>query len=407
MSQQQQPLIAQMEQALEQRLQQMQQQHQQQQEQLQQQLQQMNQRLQVSEQALHQYQTAQTGQKDQSVTEIQNLMREVFTQAAANRTNENQAIVAKPTKTLPELATFTGTRKALDAWMDQARNKMSLDYASCPERTKLFAVWSKVGDVAGAQMAPWFKRNRDTPGKTFEDLLTHMETIYGDPHKAENARREIYAIKQRNSSFQEFYAEFDRLLQLAGGDEWPDHAKIGLLDVAVNKELQAALVTARQGNETWGEFVSLLIRVSNALESAGLAGNSRNSTTGSRSGGRYRGRGAWAGNSGSAGPTRTTAENPVRDVAASDTAPMDWEPTPARTALQTRTTRQRARWVSGSEVSRRRANKLCVRCGESDHFVRNCPYESARPPNAMVTRPVSENSPEVGPVENESDSGNE
>ncbi|KAL5594278.1 uncharacterized protein BROUX77_007625 [Berkeleyomyces rouxiae] len=60
---------------------------------------------------------------------------------------------------------------------------------------------------------------------------------------------------------------------------------------------------------------------------------------------------------------------------------MDWErtrrvaPQPTRTPAARRT----ARWASEEERERRRRAGLCIRCGASGHFVRECPYDV--PPN--------------------------
>lgn len=290
--------------------------------------------------------------------------------------------VNKPTKILPQLPLYEGDRYGLAAWQDQVRNKMAMDYSNCTERAKLFAVWSRIGGKAAQQMTPWFKQHREDPATTCEKLLTHLEAIYGDPHEAVNAQRQVYALRQRNTPFQEFFAEFDRILQLAGGEAWPDSAKIGLLENALSRELSSQLIGLTTGVEPWSEYVSLVARVSNSMERQRMSSSQQN-----RDNNRSRGPNTrFHLNTRPANQAARVEEGVTHTAAANEL--MDWEPTgPARTALQ------RAKWVSDAEVNRRRQSRLCVRCGSSEHFIRRCPYQAARPANAMVAVPLLEGGP--------------
>jgi hypothetical protein len=62
---------------------------------------------------------------------------------------------------------------------------------------------------------------------------------------------------------------------------------------------------------------------------------------------------------------------------------MDWQPT---TKVGTSKPR-RAQWVNKQELDRRREQSLCLRCGDSEHFVRDCPYLApSRPRQVRVAK---------------------
>lgn len=356
----------------------------------------LNEQLQALQQQLQQSQATQQQQRSQTASvseETPNGLNETLQQwlqhTMMKDKHENRA--GRPSKVLPELGVYEGSREGLDAWEDQARNKMSIDYSRCSEQTKLFAVWSKVGGRAAEQMTPWFKNHREDEGTTYKDLLQQLETIYGDPHREENARRQIYTLRQKGQSFQDFFAEFDRMLQLAGGDNWPDTAKIGLIENALNRELADRMVGRASGKETWREYVDLLVLVSNSM--GRLVRPTATASTSSTNA-----RGEMRGGAGRYKPhfTPTAARQPQ----ASDGDRMDWELTgPSRAA-----TVQRAKWVSADEIERRKTAKLCVRCGGSGHFIRNCQYQPPRLPKSMFVKP-----PEAKPLleDDEVESGNE
>ena len=56
---------------------------------------------------------------------------------------------------------------------------------------------------------------------------------------------------------------------------------------------------------------------------------------------------------------------------------MDWEPTRVKTIQPTHIGKRRAKWVSLEEITRRKNNLLCVRCGTTAHMIKNCPYAPA------------------------------
>jgi len=65
--------------------------------------------------------------------------------------------------------------------------------------------------------------------------------------------------------------------------------------------------------------------------------------------------------------------------------PMEWEPTPGNSRQQPKNT---PNWASRDEIDRRRKERLCLRCGQDDYFIRDCRarLRSSTPPRASKQR---------------------
>ncbi|KAI0991601.1 hypothetical protein K3495_g16586, partial [Podosphaera aphanis] len=57
--------------------------------------------------------------------------------------------------------------------------------------------------------------------------------------------------------------------------------------------------------------------------------------------------------------------------------------------------RLRARYVDQAELTRRKINKLCVRCGTNTHFVAACPYLPPIRPATEIRATVAEFPPQL------------
>lgn len=67
-----------------------------------------------------------------------------------------QALTAsqRPRKILPELVEFKGERKELEAWIDQANQKLRIDYASYPETTQAALLFNQLRGTALTYLQP-------------------------------------------------------------------------------------------------------------------------------------------------------------------------------------------------------------------------------------------------------------
>ena len=54
---------------------------------------------------------------------------------------------------------------------------------------------------------------------------------------------------------------------------------------------------------------------------------------------------------------------------------------------------KRAKWTSEEERDRRRANRLCFRCGGKGHMIGDCPLLPAVPPSGSTRIAVGQHAP--------------
>ena len=79
---------------------------------------------------------------------------------------------------------------------------------------------------------------------------------------------------------------------------------------------------------------------------------------------------------------------------------MDWEParvaqggvrksSPRPRSPRPTTSGKRAKWVTKEELEKRRVNKQCMRCGDPNHWAKQCPHKPAKNPNRVQAASVS------------------
>ena len=73
----------------------------------------------------------------------------------------------------------------------------------------------------------------------YPDMLVYLEAAFGDPDRVQNAQNKLYQLKQRNSDFNTYFSEFQRLA-LEG--EMPEEGLTPLLFQGISRELQDMLL---------------------------------------------------------------------------------------------------------------------------------------------------------------------
>ena len=178
-------------------------------------------------------------------------------------------------------------------------------------------------------------------------------------------------MRQENKSFTEYFVEFRKLLLEAGGDQWPDEVKKRYLEAGLNKELQRNMIGRTRPGQPFESYYEELKLVSDQVEAFRLRNRSSLPAYGQPANqrGLHQSR-----------QPRTEEASQQSSPAAQPGNPdrMDWEPSG-----------KRAKWVSKDEISRRRQQGLCIRCGASGHIQRNCPHDPPRRPETQSTKRVA------------------
>ena len=270
--------------------------------------------------------------------------------ASVLKTRKEDDGQGKPTKVLDQLGVYDGRRDQLETWISQAQAKLQVDYQKCSEEAKFYALHNRLRGEAARQLQPWVQTMVESGKPSTGALIEQLRGIFGDPHKAEKARRRIHNLRQLNRSFMDYYVEFQKLVLDAGGSTWPDQVKVSYLEAGLSKELLQQTITTDKDQGSFEEYVGELKRVSDKMEAYRI--RSKSSTYG----------GGYA--------YRPSGGNQRQGDA------MDWEPTGPAKAAEAR----RAKWVSKEEIEKRKAERRCYRCGGNDHQQRYCKQQPARRP---------------------------
>jgi hypothetical protein len=268
----------------------------------------------------------------------------------------------KPGKSLPPLQDYYGDSDKLESWLHQARVKIRVDYDECTEFVKFWALAGSLKKRALTRMDAWTRQYGTPDQAKAETFFTRMKFVFYDPQAKERAVRKLGSLRQGNRPFLEVYMDWQGLLIEVGGADWPDTAKKISLDSILSDELARAMITVPTP-DSFEAYCNTLKGVDDRLRAYKT-----------RQGRSFKGHSE---------PTTSEKQN-VEEPEKKDEKPteeMDWQPTPKVAAGGVR----RAKWVDNEEMNRRRQNRLCIRCGDRKHMIRNCPYLGPLPPKQAVS----------------------
>ena len=89
----------------------------------------------------------------------------------------------------------------------------------------------------------------------YQAILDILDRAFGDPNRVNNARDELFRLRQTNKDFSTFFAEFQRLA-LEG--DMPEDALPTLLEQAISRELRAMLMHHEPLNRNFLTFATFL-----------------------------------------------------------------------------------------------------------------------------------------------------
>lgn len=267
---------------------------------------------------------------------------------------------------LPDPAIFDGDRKDFRRFQAKIHQKMKTNADRFPTaRERMSYVTNRLEGQAYAQILPFILEG-ECQLLDYPDVLRVLERAYGDPNRVNNARKDLFRLKQQNREFAAFYAEFQRLA-LEG--EVSEDSQITLLESALSRELKSQLTSVDAPDHDIHKFSEFLQKLENKRRYY-------NDLTDTR-------------------PVRTT---PMTTAA---------RPAPARVPMVTTTTHMTTpatgepmdlstsrRPPTGYQPSGRRERGECYRCGSPNHRVANCPLPPPvnRPAQVKESRFVDSNS---------------
>jgi hypothetical protein len=162
---------------------------------------------------------------------------------------------------IPDPERFSGDRKELKGFLSQVRLKLSGNAPMFPTLDlRLAYIASLVKGPAYAHIEEHildgFARIPDVNG-----LLEIISTAFGDPDEIGTAEREMRTLRQKNSDFATYYAEFCRLMTIL---KWDTRARRAALREGLSSELKVGLVFLDEKEDMAG-FVTQLQGMDNRI----------------------------------------------------------------------------------------------------------------------------------------------
>jgi hypothetical protein len=289
----------------------------------------------------------------------------------------------KPGKSLPAIQEFHGELNGLDPWLQQTRVKIRVDYDSCTEYVKFWALAGCLRGKALRRMDAWTRQFGTPELASADTFFSRVEFVFQDPQSKERASRKLASLRQGNRPFLEAYMDWQGYLIEAGGADWPDSAKKISLDRILSDELVRAMISVPTSSD-FEIYCNTLKEVDDKLRvyksrQMFMSQSSRVSVRPSTSTPQPREHAQVP----YAEESTSKQESLTWRKASPSPEAMDWQPT---TKVGTSKPR-RAQWVDKQELDRRREQRLCLRCGDSEHFARDCPYLApSRPRQVKVAK---------------------
>lgn len=272
---------------------------------------------------------------------------------------------ARLSERLPDPDRFEGDRKDLRRFISQIHEKMNVNHDRYPTpQSRMTYVTNRLRGAPYAQVLPYIKRGI-CQLEDYEEILQILDRAFGDPNCVNNARNELFRLRQANKEFGMFFAEFQRLA-LEG--EMSEDVLPTLLEQAINRELRGMLMHNEPPSREYHQFANFLQDLENRRRHYDNNPSSVARTYASAT-----------------KPNHTT--HPVRPAEHSATPQSAENSTDAMDLSSAR-----------RHTMSRRDRGECFRCGSKDHLVRSCPLPDNRPvgvrPAYLSPRSQSPTSPE-------------
>jgi hypothetical protein len=146
-----------------------------------------------------------------------------------------------------ELPKYNGDRSVWPTWKIQALNAITVDGPQIGNNARQVAyLFNHLIDTAAKNMTTWMNiygsRANSTCTGTPAMFLEEMERLYGDPALMTRSYNLLQTLRQgEKESFNAFYPKFENIMANAGLSATPEHAKVGMLQAALNARFQAAV----------------------------------------------------------------------------------------------------------------------------------------------------------------------
>lgn len=264
---------------------------------------------------------------------------------------------------MPDPEKFDGSRAKLPGFILQLRSKLTVNrdrFAN--ETTMILYTINRLEGAALEQVRHTVLPSGLTTWTSAEQLITALETAFGDPDPTGTARRELHQLRQGKRDFSAYLADFQRIMGQLNFDE---NSKMDALEHGMSEELKEAMVFAPAVPTNLNDTILTLTRMDNRIRArkAEKRGNTRDTM------GQF---------------SAPSAFSPVSSFTPGGLAPMDLSfgrtsnlPRPPQDQRYTIVNGRRK--LSEEEKQWRRSTGKCMFCAAPDHSYANCPSAPKKP----------------------------
>jgi hypothetical protein len=300
----------------------------------------------------------------QIATAIAELQAEVQRQAELLQQQSNELLLlrtrpstnAKPKSSLPHPEKFNGQVHKFDTWLPSIKAKLRVDSEAIGDATaQFYYVYLNLESHVQAMVLPQLSQAEDDQIWSYLSILNQLSRVYSNPNKVQEAEDKLYSLKQGTDSLHAFIAKFERILYEARGQDWNDVNKIAAFRQGLNTTIKNRLAQQLNLPRTYAKFIETVQQ---------LAGRS------------------------STYEHQSSEKKPYHSHDAMDMSTINTisaitkSPRPSSPSSPFHTN-SRARSTSPAERQQLRKQGKCVRCGSSEHWVKDCdiePYKKKVPP---------------------------
>lgn len=310
--------------------------------------------------------------------------REIITRLLGQPAPENHG--ARGDK-LPDAPMFDGTRDKLRSFVAQLRLKLFADTTRFPTpQLRLSYAINRCEGRAMEQLLPYIRDNGTITGlDDVEDVISVLQTAFGDPDRAATARHKLQTLRQGNKEFSLYYAEFSRLVSDL---DWDQRATMDALRHGLSIEILEKLIGTPNPTNL-NDFVNLCQRLDSQIRAVEHLRKLRSSTSSSTS------------RNASHHPVTTpqqprTPQGTFAPTSAPQPQPDTTQPVPTPMDLSAN-----RRKITPQERAARLAEGRCLYCGGHGHLAATCPNKPAHLRAAATTTTTT-----LTPLPTDNQSGN-
>jgi Retrotransposon gag protein len=310
---------------------------------------------------------------------------------------QQRTTLQRPKPCLPDPEKFNGKPLHFDTWLPSIEAKLEVDGEAIGSAiAQFYYVYLNLEPTVQSTVLPQLAAAKASKSWDPSSILTQLQRIYHDPHKAKRAEDRLFELSQGSTeSLASYIARFERAIFEANAVNWPDANKIPVFRKGLRQVIKDRLDTQLLLPSDYPAFLKVVQQ---------LSGRSSASASASV-------------------PASTPAPRfqPVTQQRPSD--PMDLSNLELNTLSfqtgQRPASPPRARSTSPAQRQVLRLEGKCVRCGSLRHWVSDCPLEPHRPSSPerqflrrdtsvrrQVFRPVPESRYPPGPTIQQLDTRN-